>query len=639
MKVLPITNGVFFSGCPLNLKEQKEYETILKQGKEAIGLTGHDIFIMPSQSLPQSPEKNTGIGHLTSETGKEYIKYMHSLLDFNVLEDLPSGQIEPYFDKFYCSYKSTSLALGDHQINPFLLTTQEYSNLLSEDDVNDIVKSNTRANKERFANFSNIMGENSGMNRALKKAYERFEQLEDTNPLKQSYKRFTEQNSEWIDFLYKDKGDFFKFKQFLAEDHLKKSREFLNSIGVKYCGDCLIGATFEEVNAHPSVFDLENSMGWVLPIPKFKDIENETSDAHKYLKYKVQNMARRYDMIRFDVGWAYIQPRLFDNNNSSHIEKPYFGDRILSLIENWVKEIKGENYDPKNLIWEFEAGPGDFEWEKDGKIIEPIQKRFKILSTMYMSDNWGSNEAYKRRGFIPEYSIVGVGNHDHQPLAEIANDVPYPYKEPNGTVGYTHPKAASLEPLANLFGLDKDTVNIPQEYAKAKTAEAMTGKNTMSFFMDVFGYKVRFDKHSFNCDDTPDENYAHKITYDFKKQYHEAVESGFGTNKMDSLAKIFKIKGLDKKHPELFASIIKYRDFLYEKAPLEDAKSSFKNSVEKEEKNLSSKSRIKNKFLYPLIAVGALIAGAGVWYYMEKANSNNETKKDAIQGVKFERTA
>ena len=621
MRIAPISQGAVFCGRPLNEKELKEYETTLKQGKKIIGLTGHDIFIMPSQSLPQSPELNTGIGHLTSPTEQEYVKYMHSMLGFNVLEDLPAGHIEPYPNNFYCNYRSTALALGEHQINPQLLTTPEYAELLTKDDVIEIVKANTKQNKDRLANFNNIMEENQGMDKALKKAYAKFEQLEESTPLKQSYRKFIEKNSEWIDFFYKDKGEFFKFKQFLAESHQQKAKKFLNSLGIKYCGDCPIGSTGEEVKARPSAFDLEHSMGWLLPIPKFEDIENESTDAHKYLKYKVQNMARRYDMIRFDVGWSYIQPRLFSNKDNSKIEKPYFDDRILKLIEKWVKEVKGEDFDLKHLIWEFEAGPDDFAWEKDGKMIEPLQKRMKILSTMYMKNGWGSNEAYKERGFNPEYSVVGVGNHDHQPLVEIANDIPYPYKD-KGQIKYLHPKADSIEPLAKLFNLDKNFVNIPEEYAKAKMAEAMTGKNTMQFFMDTFGYKVRFDKHSFNCDETPNENYCHKILYDFKKQYHDAVENGFGANKMDSLEKIFKARGLDKEHPVIYSLIVKYRDFLYEKTDsINLQQTEAQNSDIGEGFDDFPITKQKNKYFWPILAAGAVIAGAGAYYFIHKSTS------------------
>ena len=158
----------------------------------------------------------------------------------------------------------------------------------------------------------------------------------------------------------------------------------------------------------------------------------------------------------------------------------------------------------------------------------------------------------------------------------------------------------------------------------------------MSFFMDTFGYKVRFDKHDFNCEDTPTENYAHKILYDFKKQYHEAVESGYGANKMDSLEKIFKARGLDKKHPVLYASIVKYRDFLYEQAPSGEIVS-LENLLENTEE-ASSKTKIKNKYLLPLIAAGAVILGAGVYYYTKSYKKSDFSADSNSQRPSLVRT-
>ena len=174
-------------------------------------------------------------------------------------------------------------------------------------------------------------------------------------------------------------------------------------------------------------------------------------------------------------------------------------------------------------------------------------------------------------------------------------------------------------------------MNIPAEYAKAKMAEAMTGKNTMQFFMDTFGYKVRFDKHSFNCDETPNENYCHKILYDFKKQYHEAVENGFGANKMDSLDKIFKLKGLDKKHPALYAAIVKYKDFLYEKTPAENTSAA--ETITEITEELSSKPKTKNKYLLPLLAAGAALIGGGAYYYTNKLHKNKDQQPPQSTGL------
>ena len=229
MKISSVSSNVCF-GRALTNDELREYNDVLKQGKKAVGQTGKAVFIMPTQSLPQSPELNTGIASISSDTAQDYIKFMHEILDFNILEDLPPGQVQPYANNFHCSYRSTSLALGDQHINPVLLTKSEFGNLLTEDDVNEIVRKNTRKDKHKFANFNNIMGENSGQNIALKKAYSNFQNLSEQHPLKHKFNEYIRKNSEWIDFLYKDEGEYFKFKQFLADEHLKIGKEKLNKL-------------------------------------------------------------------------------------------------------------------------------------------------------------------------------------------------------------------------------------------------------------------------------------------------------------------------------------------------------------------------------------------------------------------------
>lgn len=614
MKVLQASRDVSF-GRVLTNEELREYNDVLKKGKKAIGQTGKSIFVMPTQSLPQNPNLNTGIASISSDMAQDYIKFMHSILDFNILEDLPPGQIQPYENNFHCSYRSTSLALGDQHINPELLTKSEFGNLLTHDEVKAISDKNTREDKHKFANFNNIMDENGGQNTALKKAYQRFNALASNHPLKNKFNNYVKENSEWIDFLYKDRGEFFKFKQFLADEHLKIGREKLNKLGIKYCGDCLIGATDDEVKARPKVFAKDWNLGWVLPTPNFEEILNDGSDANKYMEYKVKNFARRYDTIRFDVGWAYVQPRLIKSGDDNVIRKPYLDDKILNKIEGWVKEVKGQDFDLKNLIWEFEAGPGDFEWCRDGKVIPPLADRVKVYSATYLSEDWGSNDAYLRRGVGADNFVIGVGNHDPQPLRQIAEGVLEKVRY-NGVISYNDNRSPAVEPLARILNLDKNTLTNPVEFAKAKFAEPMMAKNMMEFFMDVFGYKERFDKQVFNQEETPTENYAHKVRSDFRKQYYEAVESGFGTNKMDSLEKIFKVKKLDETMPELYASIVKFRDILYEKA------TNIVNDTSEMDKNVSqnTKSMSKNKIVASLIGIGAI--GLAGFTYLGKEDKS-----------------
>jgi len=180
--------------------------------------------------------------------------------------------------------------------------------------------------------------------------------------------------------------------------------------------------------------------------------------------------------------------------------------------------------------------------------------------------------------------------------------------------------------------MDEKLLEDPVEYRKTKSAEHMMAKHTMSFFMDDFGYNVRFDKHSFNCEDTPTENYAHKIRYDWKKQYHDAVESGWGANKMDSLERIFKAKGYDNTNPQLYKLIVKYRDILNEKTVSKETAPASETAQEASE---TAKSIFKNKYFIPFLAAGTLAVAAGVHYYIKKhkpeIHENTDTRPSLVK--------
>ncbi|MCQ2754737.1 MAG: hypothetical protein MJ231_06790 [bacterium] len=53
----------------LKPSEEKGYIDTLREGKKAIGNTGYSMLIVPQQSLPQSVERNTGVGNLLSKDG------------------------------------------------------------------------------------------------------------------------------------------------------------------------------------------------------------------------------------------------------------------------------------------------------------------------------------------------------------------------------------------------------------------------------------------------------------------------------------------------------------------------------------------------------------------------------------------
>ncbi len=629
MKVQMVKASPVF-GRSLRDDEISEFKTTLKEGKKLAGQTGNSIFIMPSTVLPQSDMSNTGVGNFASKEGLDYIDYMKTYLDFNVVEDLPSGQIKPYHE-FYCNYDASALALGDQNINPQLLTTPEYSSILTEGEYRSIIKSNNKSNKDKFINWENVAGNGSPQNTILKKAHERFKTLDENSDLKKRYNKFITENEDWLNFPREDEPDhdFFKFKQFLADEHLAIGKKKLNERGIKLCGDCPINFTTDEVNAYPDAFKkgyYTGVPGWKIPSLDYDKILDETSDAYKLFKTKVQLMAKRYDMIRFDVGWNYITPVMTPEGETEILEKNkrYLNSALVDNIDKWVKEIKGEDFDLKNLIYEVEAAPSEFAIFKENsdELIEPLKNRVKIYSSVYMHNTWGSNDAYLKKGWAPDEFVIGPGNHDHQPLRQIANGVPDTFSK-NGV----H-KNDTISPLAKILKLKPEVLEIPVEYAKAKFAEPMTAKNNMFFFMDVFGREERFNEH----DPHSSTNFRRKVPSDFKKTFQDALHEGYGFNIMDSLEKIFKARELDKTNSELYSKIVKFRDILSEKET--DVANAAEDTaaddivrlvpVEEETKNSTKWFKSHKKLLF----AGGVLAAAGGVYAIYKLNHKPEIKTE-----------
>ena len=562
MRISSKTQNLSFKRA-LREDEISGYSDTLKKAKQCVGQTGKSIFIVHDACLPQRPEINTGVGNLSSVDSCKFFETMKTYLGVNTVEVLPLGPIKPV-KNLYCAYGSSALPLSSHLINPELLLDESFEKLLKTDEIKNVVEKNDIPEKMTRTNYSNVVDDGSPFDNMLKKAFERFKKLDEHNQLRQKFDVFVKENDDWLEPLSKVQNgidrEFFKFKQFLAEEHLKIAKNNLNKLGLQLCVDCEIGFSPQEVAAFPNAFLKDTKIGvpsWNLPALKYNEILNPESDAYKLLKRKVQLNAKRGDIIRFDASWSYVSPKL--TNLEGHSEIWEMGDAVLKNIENWVKEIKGQDYDLKNLLHEFEANPLDFRaMVNDRELIPPLKGRTKVYSSTYMSDNWGNNDAFiNYRNFAPDEYVLGVGNHDPQPLRQIANEIPDIVTE-NGVKVEKRYKYQQIEPLSRILKISKEILSNPVEFAKAKYAEAMMAKNTMVFYMDVFGRADRFDMQDYNNPLA----YSHKIPIDYEKAYIDALKEGYGFNPMDALEKIFKAKGLDQSNPDLYAKIVKYRDIL-----------------------------------------------------------------------------
>lgn len=565
MRINSVRTNVNF-GRNLTSNEVKEYSDVLKQGKQLVGQTGHSIFIMPSSCLPQTKEFNTGIGHLSSDISLDYLKYMKTYLGFNVVEDLPAGQIPPTHN-YHCAYKGSALALGNQQINPELLIKEEFGKILTKEDIMEIAKSNAAFNKDTISNFQNVMNNDGMQNTILKKAYENFKKLPENSSLKSDFGKYIKENEFWLNFerSYEPDLEFFKFKQFLADTHLKYAKDRLNKEGLKLCGDCLINFSKDEVKAFPNAFIKDGYIGasdWRTAALDFNNILNPNSDAHKLLKTKVQLFAKRYDMIRFDAAWLYISPTIKTSGSETRVD---LGSKLLDQIETWVKEVKGNDYDLKNLIYEFEAGAKDFKAFENNQLVEPIRNRMKVHSSQYMHsdglDRWGTRDAFIAKGFTPDTLVLGATNHDSQPLKQVAKGIP---NEVQKGIFINH-KTGAIKALSEALNIPEISLENPVEFAKAKWADPMQARNMMMFYNDILGNEECFDLHwKKNTEAMSYRNYALKVPTDYATAYQKGIQSGFGFNPMDSLEKLFIKKGLDKSNPDLFAKIVKFKNILYD---------------------------------------------------------------------------
>lgn len=596
MRVNSLKNNISF-GKALNSKQMEEYGHVLRSAENILGKDGKNILIVHDASLPQTI--NTGMGNLGDKKAVEFIELMQKYVGINTVEVLPQTQYQPY-DNSYIPYKGSSLSLSPHLISPELLANDEYGNLIDISDVNLLDYTNSNENKYTKVAYENLLGKNNTYDTLLSDAHKKFKKLDANKPIKVEFKEFKKENSKMLEYKtifqklafengfewekwsdvdknlynsnspemakrlgelkgkYRDDIDFFAFKQFLANKHLKESKLDLNAKGIELFGDCLMGFSHDEIWANQSAFHPTRTMGdpqWDIRSIDFDKIHNADGtlgDGGKLLQEKFSSFFKKYDGVRFDVGWAYIRPE----------PSKYMDDEVLKLIEKTAKEIKGENFDLTKLLYETEADPKDFlafNYYENGKsnVIKPLKNRTQIYTTVRKNNNWGSVEAYKvARQMSDDEFVIGVGNHDSVSLRALANGAT---AIDNGNT--VELRNAQYEQLANYLKLDGDEIKNPIQFVKAKFAEIFCAKNKMFFFNDILGSEEIFDDHI--AENNP-KNYRIKIPENFEETYHKAIQEGWGLNPMDAIKKAFVAQGKDKEYPKLFVKIEEFANILDE---------------------------------------------------------------------------
>ena len=542
--------------------EEAEYSVVLNEARDRIsGGKGKRVLIVPSSSLPQSSIRNTGVGNLASADSQKFFDFAKLYWGINEIQLLPTGQY--HFHKGEVPiYSGTTMDLGNHMINA--------EDFLNAEDFNSIV---SRNNKKNRVNFYNIIELKSKQEKMLRKAFNNmdsstrneFKKYKKANNAilepKALYRALREEHGSFnyktwpeldrelfseeyintskqkarIEELYRircEDIEFYKFKQFLADKSLKKAKEDLNKKGIKLSADIPCGFSYDEVWAHPEAFyDTEtHSMGWKLPA-----LKSYSDEAKELLREKIRFYAKRFDGFRIDASWTYIEQKVHRDIDNKNIRNSY-GDKILKIIEDEIRRVKGSDFDLINITHEFTASDNDFSLY-NGDVIKPeVRNRMKIYTSDGLSEHWGSNSAFLERGWDKNSFILGAINHDSHRIK---------VKDEQAII------------LSKLLKIPVEKLKNPKEFMKAKLAEPMCALHNMIFFMPALGIDGKYkDNHDRTL------NYTTKISDHYEDEYFKALQDGRAFNPMDALEKCYIAKGLNKTDKKLFNKIVKYRKIL-----------------------------------------------------------------------------
>lgn len=557
MKVL-CANNISFQR-KLKPNEEAGFKETLERAKNLVGSNGNSTLIVPASALMQRPENNTGIGNLASKESGDFFNFAKQYWGINTVQLITEGEYSQRKKGEFKPYSGTTFSLGTHLIEPELLTTKEFSNLLSKEDIKEIIESNTAENKDTRVNFENVLDTNSKMDEKLRKAFAELNKsdTEDKQKMLKEIKEFSLKNKDWLEsksvfeilkkyygnsyvrtwedidrLLYNtdfvnleerntrieeikkinNEGKFFEFKQFLANKHLKLAKDNLNSKGIKLNGDMAVGFSFDEVWANPKAFLKGISIGWGLPA-----LDMESKEAENLLKRKVSLYAQRYDGIRIDAGWAYIK--------QPHSLKIY-NDKFLNIIEDAVKQVKGADFNLENINYEFIGA--NFSTQQNY-----LKDRCKIHCT--------NKEIYTL--LYDSKDIIGATNHDTFPMK-------LQFKEAVS-------RDFQARQLASILKIPQENIASLNEFIKAKFAQAYNSKNNMIFYIDALNLNGTYQQNR-----NVSEDYRIKIPHTYQEDYFKSLEKGEGFNIMDTLEKLFKAKGLDQKEKGLYKKIVKYKNIL-----------------------------------------------------------------------------
>ena len=601
MKIASIQSSASF-GRALTTPEKKEYEKTLNDARKQLGIDKTTATIFDF-SVPTA-KNDTGIGTSFSTDAQKMAGLLKTMCGVNSIQLQPQGEISNYVRS---PYSGTGFSLGMHIIDLTKLQDESYGKLLTPSDMKSDYM--TRTTDHDSVKYDNVFAPD-GQKAMLRKAYARFQKLDETSPLKKDFEQFKKDNSYWVEkdalfeaaavangsgdmrtwpqrdqnvfatkqgdqeriaqlkYVKDDAGnnvvDFEQFVQFIADKQQKDSKAEFNKQGIDIYGDCQIGFSQKDFWAHKSAFYPTYEFGCDIGDGKYScwspaiNFEELNGEAGELLYNKFDLFFKRYDGVRIDAAWQLINPMIcepwtnkgqsvFDNNGNKLGHKLNHQPRVPNGGRKIIKDIVLKAAD-KNKV----AHDKVFLELLGGNSYDSLDAVKGLGTTLihitrYGGDNWGRVKYYESRG-DNKYQNMRPGDYTIGPGTHDDYSLMEQVENGRERSGY----------LAYDLHLNPaELVSNPAKLSEAVYAELFTTKNQFATLPDMLGSRRRI-----NVPNTTDGNWSYRAPRDYEKQYHENLAKGRGLNAADALAKAIKAKQFGRPSTltqklEHFANILK----------------------------------------------------------------------------------
>lgn len=617
-------------GDALSTKQEKRYLQLQRELKHFQGHDdGIRMVKIYTPSIPSSEKQDTGIGKPSSNEAIRMYELARIYGGATAIKFMPMGQLtdkQGYQGGYAGAYQRSALTFGEDIIDLSQLASEKYGYILPQSQVDKFVQKHKETNNnQNIADFKTTLGwqnqESYPINEPLKIAFENFKNIDSPNEelkaLRAEFEAFKTQK-EPIDYddiytrlalfpyikdyataktdffkgfdsdskireekmpqynalkeKYKNEIEFFKFKQFLAHKALSDAKKEINSLGMDLAGDCAITFSWVEEQVFPDAFLKDKwgrsaQLGWGIHALNYHDLMDEKSDnaAKKLFRAKLIHNLVNFDSIRFDVGWAYMNPSYhFGDNQMIRFD---VGTKITDFIEQTAREIKGEDFDQRKLMYECDADGADFNLWANKEKLDKVQGLAILTTEEEKNDDanigWGSLPFFKYNiGLGNDDFIIGTNNHDKEGVLRCAKDERKSNKHAGALqrVFNRRPQDGYSEGW-KLFKDDKNHHNHIKKITRGRFAEIDLAKHSFIMYTDLFGRMEKVDYHGTN----PQCDYKTRLERNYEENFHRALQDDVGYNAADVKAFRMEMDGTMDKYRYLYEAAKKYSAYLKHK--------------------------------------------------------------------------